>query len=91
VGIENVGRDGASLTVAQLEADAALVRDLAGRLPSIRYLIGHHEYTDRRLPHYALFKELDPNYRPTVKSDPGPEFMSRLRERVKQRGLTLED
>ncbi|MGH9381231.1 MAG: N-acetylmuramoyl-L-alanine amidase [Thermoanaerobaculia bacterium] len=87
IGIENVG-DGelgasgaaAPLTEAQLAANVALVRYLAGRYPTIRYVIGHHEY--RRVerpghPAHALFHEANPTYR-TEKSDPGPRFMKRL-------------
>ncbi|MCX5797643.1 MAG: peptidoglycan recognition family protein [Elusimicrobia bacterium] len=88
VGIENVGFS-ERLTPEQLESDAALVEDLVQRLPSLRYLIGHHEYADKSLPHYALYKELAPGYKPTEKSDPGPAFMKTLRERLAARGIQL--
>ncbi|HJV33782.1 peptidoglycan recognition family protein [Geomonas sp.] len=91
LGIENVAEDKDALTDAQLEADAALIADLAARHPSIRYLIGHYEYQDRSLPHFALRTELDPSYHPTVKIDPGERFMTRLRALLKERyGLTFE-
>src|SRR5689334_7658126 len=83
LGIENVGEDKDALTDAQVEADAALIAELARRHPTIRYLIGHHEYRDRSLPHFALYTELDPSYQPTVKIDPGEKFMTRLRELLK--------
>ena len=85
LGIENVGEGEGALTEAQLEADAALIADLVARHPSIRYLLGHHEYQDRSLPHYSLHTELDPTYKPTVKIDPGDLFMTRLRGILKQR------
>ncbi|HJV66757.1 MAG TPA: peptidoglycan recognition family protein [Geomonas sp.] len=85
LGIENVGENKDALTGAQLQADAALIADLARRYPSIRYLIGHYEYRDRSLPHFALNTELDPGYRPTVKIDPGERFMTRLRELLQER------
>lgn len=88
VGIENVGFSD-RLTPEQLEADAALVEDLVKRLPSLRYLVGHHEYVDKSLPHYVLYKELAPGYQPTQKSDPGPAFMKALRERLAERGIHL--
>jgi N-acetylmuramoyl-L-alanine amidase len=80
IGIENVG-DGEKypLTDAQLEADAALVRDLVLRHPSIDMLLGHHEY--RRLEGTAYWLERDPAYR-NQKPDPGPAFMKRLRAKV---------
>jgi N-acetyl-anhydromuramyl-L-alanine amidase AmpD len=89
VGIENVGFSD-HLTSAQVEADTALVEDLVKRLPTLRYLIGHHEYVDKSLPHYVLYKELAAGYRPTQKSDPGPAFMKTLRDRLAQRGIRLE-
>lgn len=79
IGVENVG-DGEKfpLTEAQVKADAALVRYLAGKYP-ITHLIGHMEY--RRLEGTPFFLELDPKYRNT-KPDPGSEFMKRVRELV---------
>lgn len=85
LGIENVGRNEVDLTEAQLEADAALVAELKTRYPTIDYLIGHHEYQDRSLPHFALHRELDPTYQPTRKNDPGPRYMERLRRLLKER------
>lgn len=92
LGIENVGRDEADLTEAQLQADAALIAELKRRYPTIDYLIGHHEYQNRSLPHYVLHRELDPAYKPTVKHDPGIRYMLRLRALLKDRyGLSLLD
>lgn len=85
IGIENVAAKASQLTEAQLQANAALVAHLKYEQSSIRFLIGHHEYTKRELPHYKLYKELDPNYRPTVKSDPGPRFMKKLRAMLKEK------
>jgi hypothetical protein len=80
IGIENVG-DGEKfpLAEAQVRADAALVRYLAGKY-SITHLIGHQEY--RRMEGHEYFLELDPKYRNT-KPDPGAEFMRRVRALVK--------
>jgi N-acetylmuramoyl-L-alanine amidase len=82
LGIENVG-DGNKfpLTKAQLKANVWLVKYLKKKYTSIEYLIGHHEYTF--FQNTPLWKETDPNYR-TDKTDPGDEFMNRLRENVKQ-------
>jgi N-acetylmuramoyl-L-alanine amidase len=56
IGIENVG-DGAKypLTDRQVEANASLVRYLAGKY-SIAYLLGHNEY--RRMEKTPLFWNL---------------------------------
>ena len=79
IGVENVGGgDTMPLTDAQIEANAALVRHLAGR-HGITHLIGHHEY--RKLEGHPYFVETDPGYR-TGKIDPGPAFMAAVRERV---------
>ena len=85
LGVENVGESGDALTDAQLESNAALIADLVARHSTIRYLVGHHEYQDRTLPHFDLQRDLDPSYRPTVKIDPGERFMTRLREMLKAR------
>lgn len=79
IGIENVG-DGARfpLTAAQVEADAALVRDLARR-HRITHLIGHSESNDMRRHPYWL--ERDSSYR-NSKSDPGKSFLAKVRARV---------
>ncbi len=92
IGIENVGDGGprryravAPLTEAQLEANVALVRYLAGRYPSIDYLIGHSEYRQLERPGHPahrLFHEEVPDYR-TEKRDPGRRFMRHLRRRLR--------
>ena len=44
IGVENVGdEDKYPLTDAQIDADAALVRDLVARFPTSTLLVGHHE------------------------------------------------
>lgn len=84
IGIENVGGTHETpLTLAQLEANAKLVRFLVSRHP-IRWLIGHAEYGNFRGS--ALWRELDPDYF-TFKSDPDPAFMKTLRMRVKDLAL----
>ncbi|HET9989574.1 MAG TPA: peptidoglycan recognition family protein, partial [Kofleriaceae bacterium] len=79
IGIENVGdEDVHPLTDAQVEADAALVRELAARFPITR-LLGHYEVMKLRAD--PQFVELDPTYK-NDKPDPGARFMARVRERV---------
>lgn len=90
IGIENVGFAD-KLTSAQLEADVSLVEDLLKSQPTLQYLIGHYEYTDKKLPHYALYKELDLRYRPTYKTDPGRKFMKELRKKLASDDVDLKD
>ena len=91
IGIENVAANADDLTTAQLEVNAALISRIVQRQPAIRYLLGHHEYRDRTLPHYRLYREVDATYRFTDKVDPGPLFMSRLRTLLDQRyGVRLQ-
>lgn len=91
IGIENVAVNADDLTPAQLEANAALISRIVQRQPAIRYLLGHHEYRDRTLPHYQLYREDDATYRFTDKVDPGPLYMTRLRALLEQRyGLRLQ-
>ncbi len=86
VGIENVGeRVKAPLTPAQVTANAALIRLLCARHPSITHLIGHHEY--RKMEGHPYFLESDPRYR-NQKPDPGTAFMTAVRERVRDLQLS---
>ncbi|HVK83104.1 MAG TPA: N-acetylmuramoyl-L-alanine amidase [Kofleriaceae bacterium] len=79
IGIENVG-DGKRwpLTDAQVAANAALVRELAGR-HEITHLLGHHEVMGFRS--HAYFVEREPGYR-NEKPDPGDAFMAQVRAKV---------
>ncbi len=83
IGVENVGgKDNKidDLTPAQRKANIALIRYLRHKYPTIKYLIGHHEY--RQMENTQLWLERDKGYR-TVKSDPGAKFMAEMREGVK--------
>ncbi len=79
IGIENVGGSSAPLTECQVRADAKLVAELVARHPTVRYLIGHHEYG--RFRGTPLWEERDPNYF-TLKVDPGEEFMAAVRAKI---------
>jgi N-acetyl-anhydromuramyl-L-alanine amidase AmpD len=79
IGIENVGDEAKwPLTDAQVDADAALIRDLVRRFPKIKHLWGHQEVTRTHPPFYV---ELDPTYR-NDKPDPGARFMAAVRAKV---------
>jgi len=84
IGIENIALSHRYLTPAQLEANAFLVKTLVETYPSIHYLIGHHEYRQKNLPHWKLYRENYPHYF-TEKSDPGPRFMQALRKLLKEK------
>jgi N-acetylmuramoyl-L-alanine amidase len=78
LGIENVGGGAyGPLTDQQLAADRWLVQQLTRQYPTIRYLIGHFEYD--RFRHSPLWEDRDSTYL-TRKTDPGVEFMARLRQ-----------
>lgn len=95
IGIENIGNadlgtpaigDKSPLTEAQLAANTALIRYLAGKYPDLDYVIGHYEYRDLEHPSHPaheLFVEDQPSYR-TEKVDPGQRFMRTLRTRLKK-------
>ena len=86
IGIENVGGGDSvdNLTDDQIEANILLVRYLAGKYPTIEYLIGHSEY--RQFEGHPLWLELDESYR-TEKVDPGERFMTAVRDGVADLGL----
>jgi len=90
LGIENISKDSTDLTDAQVESDAKLIKFLVRKYPSIRYMIAHHEYKDKTLPHYKYFRSLNAAYKPYGKIDPGPNFMSKLRKRLEADGVVLE-
>ena len=84
IGIENVGGTPETpLTKAQLRANEWLVRQLAAT-HNIQYLIGHYEYT--RFEGHPLWLEKDSGYR-TEKTDPGRQFMKKIRNSVRDLGL----
>ncbi|HIC43119.1 MAG TPA: N-acetylmuramoyl-L-alanine amidase [Sulfurimonas sp.] len=78
IGIENVGgeKNLNNLTSAQLQANIDLISYLKAKYKSLKYLIGHHEYTQCQDLEFWL--EKDKNYQ-TTKYDPGDTFMSKLR------------
>ena len=82
IGIENVGGEGnekEDLTQAQLRANIWLVKYLKTKYPSIKNVIGHHEYRD--FENSSLWLEKDAGYR-TQKADPGVKFMNDVRSAV---------
>ncbi len=90
IGIENVGdgdlgSDAAlPLTEAQVAANVALIRYLAGKYPNLRWAIGHQEYRDLEHPDHParhLFVEDKPDYR-TEKVDPGDRFLAAVRREL---------
>ena len=84
IGIENVGgTKDLPLTKAQLKSNIWLVRYLKEKY-NIDYLIGHYEYT--LFEDHPLWLEKDDGYR-TVKNDPGIDFMTKVREEVKDLGF----
>ncbi|MFX0556997.1 peptidoglycan recognition family protein [Maribacter sp. CXY002] len=80
IGVENIGgTEDLPLTKAQLKSNIWLVRYLADKY-EIDYVIGHYEYT--LFENHPLWLEKDEGYR-TVKTDPGKQFMAKVRKAVK--------
>ena len=81
IGVENVGgTPELPLTNAQVRANIKLVHYLAKKY-NIEYLIGHHEY--KAFENHKLWLEVDEGYR-TEKSDPGNDFMEKVRKGTKK-------
>lgn len=81
IGVENVGgTEELPLTKAQLKANIWLVDYLKSNY-DIDYLIGHYEYTN--FVGHELWLEKDNNYR-TEKTDPGEDFMKKVRKASKR-------
>ncbi len=84
IGVENVGGEpDLPLTDAQVEADAALIRDIVRRQP-VKWLYGHLESS--AIEACPLYEEKDPTYR-NAKPDPGAAFMAKVRAKVADLGL----
>lgn len=85
LGVENVGDPpDLPLTRAQVDADAALIRYLVSRHPTITTVIGHYE--SMKFEGTPLWTELDPKYR-NDKPDPGKSFMRDVRAAIADLGL----
>tara|TARA_R110002050_G_scaffold16019_2_gene49150 strand:+ start:250693 stop:251352 length:660 start_codon:yes stop_codon:yes gene_type:complete len=81
IGVENVGgADELPLTRSQLKANVRLVKYLKSKY-AIDYVIGHYEYTN--FEGHELWLEQDEGYR-TQKTDPGEDFMKKVRARTKK-------
>jgi len=82
IGIENVGGEGFidNLTLEQLTSNILLIKWLKKKIPTLEYVVGHHEY--RCFEGTDLWLESDDGYR-TKKHDPGDEFMKNLRANIK--------
>lgn len=78
IGIENVGNDQYPLTDDQLEANIKLIKLLKEKF-DIDYVIGHYEY--KSFIGTPLWLEQNDSYL-TEKTDPGIEFMERLRNEL---------
>ncbi|MCG2461815.1 peptidoglycan recognition protein family protein [Flavobacteriaceae bacterium F89] len=84
IGVENVGgTEDTPLTKAQVRANIWLVNHLKSKY-NIEYVIGHYEYTN--FVDSPLWKEKDDSYR-TIKTDPGPKFMAKVRKATKNLGF----
>ena len=83
IGIENVGGEDMPLTKEQLKANTWLIEQIKSRHP-IEYLIGHQEYT--LFENHPLWLEVDEGYR-TEKTDPGLDFMKRIRSATRELGF----
>lgn len=79
ISIENVGYSG-NLTKAQIKSNIELIKYLKFKYKSIKYVIGHYEYMDNSKPHFVHFKELSDEYTPTIKMDPGSNFINEIRK-----------
>lgn len=85
IGVENVGGTPETpMTDDQVKANIWLVNYLTKKYSDIEYLIGHYEYTE--FEGSDLWRELNDNYR-TEKTDPGEDFMMKVRKAVKDQSL----
>ena len=88
IGVENVGgvNGKQDLTEAQVQANIELVRYLTAKYSTIKYVMGHYQQDQARLT--ELYKENLSGYY-NRKSDPGPIFMGRIQEALKNTKLVF--
>lgn len=88
IGIENVGgvNNAEDLTQEQLASNVELIRYLHNKYPSIQYVFGHYQQIAARKS--GLYIEHVEGYH-SVKSDPGPSFMTGLHSNLSKDGLTF--
>jgi len=88
IGIENVGgvNNVQDLTEAQLQANIALIKYLHAKYSTIKYVFGHYQQKAAR--ESGLYIENVQGYY-SLKSDPGPNFMSGLKNALEGDGLTF--
>ena len=88
IGIENVGgvNNVEDLTQEQLASNVELIRYLHNKYPSIQYVFGHYQQIAARKS--GLYIEHVEGYH-SVKSDPGPSFMTGLHSNLSKDGLTF--
>ncbi|RAP30324.1 N-acetylmuramoyl-L-alanine amidase [Candidatus Marinamargulisbacteria bacterium SCGC AG-414-C22] len=84
IAIELVGAGEEELYYKQVKATVDLIHYLTYKHSSIKYLIGHMEYMNRKYDHFKLFLEKDSDYNPHIKLDPGFNTMSRIRAYLKR-------
>ena len=88
IGIENVGgTKNTPMTDAQLKANIDLIRMLNQKY-ELEYVIGHFEY--KEFIGHDLWLEKDPDYL-TEKTDPGEDFITKIRSSLKDLGLKGPD
>ncbi len=84
IGIENIAYRNNYLTRAQIRSNVRLIGYLRNKYPSVRYVIGHHEYNKKNMPHTHLIVTKDKRYKPWDKNDPGAYFMRQLRAMLRK-------
>lgn len=88
IGIENEGRAKEDLTAAQVAANAALIKALQARFPTIKYLVAHDQADN-----IAYSNQCDADFKSLVlpsrlvsgigcKSDTGTEFLSKVGDKT---------
>ena len=88
IGVENVARNAAALTDAQVRANIKLSRDLIKRFPEIQYVIGHFE-ANRFRGIKGFWFELDAKKK-NDHGDPGRAFMEKVRGGLSAIGVSVK-
>ena len=79
ISISNEAYENQGLNFKQTQATVSLIKYLQTKHPSIKYIIGHHEYNHKRMAHYKLYRNPNDIIKPLIQINPGWAFMKKVR------------
>ncbi|RAP33148.1 hypothetical protein DID75_02955 [Candidatus Marinamargulisbacteria bacterium SCGC AG-410-N11] len=79
ISISNEAYENQGLNFKQAKSTVDLINYLKTKHPSIEFVIGHHEYNHKRMPHFKLYHNPNETIKPIIQINPGWSFMKKIR------------